>query len=90
MKLFHGLLHIFLCIIADKGKIPIKIKSFQELIHMEYKSIIKGAAVGMMAGTACYIISRSSDRKKKSLKRNATKAIKAFSNAVGCFSSMMG
>jgi len=53
MKLFQGLLHIFLCIIADKGKIPIKIKSFQEMIHMEYKSMIKGAAAGIMAGTAC-------------------------------------
>lgn len=57
---------------------------------MEYKSMIKGAAVGLMAGTACYVISRSSDRKKKSLKRNTTKAIKAFGNAVSCFSSMMG
>jgi len=56
---------------------------------MEYKSLIKGAAVGMMAGTACYIISRSSDKKKKSLKRNTARAVKAFSNAVSSFSSMM-
>ncbi|MGN0613485.1 MAG: hypothetical protein ACI4JB_06245 [Porcipelethomonas sp.] len=57
---------------------------------MEYKSIIKGAAIGMLTGTACYMISRSSDRKKRSLKRNTGKAIKAFGNAVSCFSSMMG
>ncbi len=56
---------------------------------MEYKSMIKGAAAGIMAGTACYIISRSSDRKKKSLKKNTVRAVKAFSNAVSCFSSMM-
>lgn len=62
---------------------------FQELIHMEYKSVIKGAAVGLMAGSACYVISRSSNKKKKSLKRNTIKAAKAFSNAVSCFSSMM-
>lgn len=57
---------------------------------MEYKSIIKGAAVGMLAGTACYMISRSSNKKKRSLKRNTGKAIRAIGNAVSCFSSMMG
>ncbi len=57
---------------------------------MEYKSVIKGAAVGLMAGTVCYVISTSSNKKKKSLKRNTVKAVKAFSNAVSCFSSMMG
>ncbi len=56
---------------------------------MEYKSIIKGAAVGMLAGTACYMISRSSAKKKKSLKRNTGKAIKAIGSAVSCFTSMM-
>lgn len=65
----------------------VKIK--MELINMEYKSMIKGAAVGLMAGTACYIISRSPDKKKKTLKKNTAKAVKAFSNAVSCFSSMM-
>ena len=57
---------------------------------MEYKSIIKGAAVGMLAGTAYYMISHSSNKKKKSLKRSTGKAIKAIGSAVSCFSSMMG
>lgn len=57
---------------------------------MEYKSILKGAAVGMLAGTACYMISRSSNTKKRALKRNTGKALKAFGSAVSCFSSMMG
>lgn len=56
---------------------------------MEYKSIIKGAAVGMLAGTACYMISHSSNKKKKSLKRSTGKALRAIGSAVSCFSSMM-
>ena len=57
---------------------------------MEYKSMIKGAAVGMLAGTACYMIFKSPDKKKKMLKRSTGKAIKAFGSAVDCFSSMIG
>ena len=56
---------------------------------MEYKSIIRGAAVGLITGSACYVISRASNKKKKTLKRNTVKAVRAFSNAVSCLSSMM-
>ena len=56
---------------------------------MEIKSMVKGAAIGMMTGTAVYMISRSPDRKKKMLEKSTGKAIKAFGTAVDCFSSMI-
>ncbi len=56
---------------------------------METKAIIKGMAAGAVVGTACYMISRSPDRKKKRLKRNAGKAVRAFAAAADCFSSMI-
>lgn len=56
---------------------------------MEIKSMVKGAAIGMMTGTAVYMISRSPDRKKKMLKKSTGQAIKAFGTAVDCFSSMI-
>ncbi|MFR0880306.1 MAG: hypothetical protein ACLSGN_02290 [Oscillospiraceae bacterium] len=56
---------------------------------MEIKSMVKGVAIGMMTGTAVYMISRSPDRKKKMLKKSTGKAIKAFGTAVDCFSSMI-
>ena len=40
---------------------------------MEIKSMVKGAAIGMMTGTAVYMISRSPDRKKKMLKKSTGK-----------------
>ena len=57
---------------------------------MEIKPMIKGAAVGMMAGTAFYMVAKSPDRKKKMLKKSTGKAIKAFGSAVDFFSSMIG
>lgn len=56
---------------------------------METKAIIKGMAAGAVVGTACYMISRSPDRKKKKLKRSTGKAVKAFITAADCFSSMI-
>ena len=56
---------------------------------MEIKSMVKGVAIGLMTGTAVYMISRSPDRKKKMLKKSTGKAIKAFGTAVDCFSSMI-
>ena len=47
---------------------------------MEIKPMIKGAAVGMMAGTAFYMVAKSPDRKKKMLKKSTG----------DCFSSMIG
>lgn len=56
---------------------------------MEIKPMIKGAAIGAAVGTACYMISKSPDRKKRTLKRSTGKAIKAIGSAVDCFSSMI-
>lgn len=56
---------------------------------MQTKAMIKGMAAGAVVGTACYMISRSPDRKKKKLKKNTGKAVKAFVSAADCFSSMM-
>ena len=60
------------------------------MIEMEIKPLMKGAAAGAAVGTVCYVISKSSDRQKKSLKRNTGKAIKAFGSVVEGFSDMMG
>lgn len=56
---------------------------------MDTKAIVKGMAAGAVVGTACYMISKSPDRKKKQLKKSTGKAVKAFATAVDCFSSMM-
>ncbi|MCI7804890.1 MAG: hypothetical protein MR503_07430 [Oscillospiraceae bacterium] len=56
---------------------------------METKAIIKGMAAGAVVGTACYMISRAPDHKKKKLKRSTGKAVKAFVTAADCFSSMI-
>lgn len=56
---------------------------------MQTKAMIKGMAAGAVVGTACYMISRSPDRKKKKLKKDTGKAVKAFISAADCFSSMM-
>ena len=66
--------------IADKKKM--------EKIQMETKAMIKGMAAGAVVGTACYMISKSPDRKKQQLKRNTGKAEKAFASVADCFSSM--
>ncbi len=44
---------------------------------MNFTAVIKGVSVGAAAGAACYLVSRTSDRKKHSMKRHAGKAIKA-------------
>ncbi len=59
-------------------------------MYHEIKPMIKGAAIGAAVGTACYMISKSPDRKKRTLKRSTGKAIKAIGSAVDCFSSMIG
>lgn len=52
--------------------------------------MIKGCAVGMMAGTAFYMVAKSPEQKKENAKKSTGKAIKAFGSAVDCFSSMIG
>ena len=44
---------------------------------MDIKSIVKGVTFGTGAGLICYTMSAASSGKKKSLKRNAGKALKA-------------
>lgn len=56
---------------------------------METKAMIKGMAAGAVVGTACYMISKSPDRKKKQLKKSTGKAVRAFVTAADCFSSMI-
>ncbi len=56
---------------------------------METRAIIKGMAAGAVVGTACYMISKSPDRKKKQLKRSTGKAVRAFATVADCFTSMV-
>lgn len=56
---------------------------------MQTKAMIKGMAAGAVVGTACYVVSRSSDHKKKKLKKSTGRAVKAFVTAADCLSSMI-
>ncbi len=49
----------------------------QHGVFMDIKSIVKGVTFGTAAGLICYTMSAASSGKKKSLKRNAGKALKA-------------
>lgn len=56
---------------------------------MRMSTIVKGVAVGAVAGTACYILSRTSDRQKHRMKRHAEQALKAAGCVVDDITSMM-
>lgn len=56
---------------------------------MNMKSVVKGAAVGITAGTVCYMITKSPKNKKRTLKKRTAKAFRAVSGVATCLSSMI-
>lgn len=56
---------------------------------MKLTTLVKGMAVGAVAGTACYLLSRTSDRQKHRMKRHAEQALKAAGCVVDDITSMM-
>ena len=44
---------------------------------MKISTLIKGMALGAAAGTACYYLSKTSDRKKHRIKRHAEQELHA-------------
>ncbi len=57
---------------------------------MEIRSIVKGTAAGITAGTVCYMISKASESKKRSIKKSTVKAAKAVSGMVSSITSIFG
>ncbi|MCI1269602.1 MAG: hypothetical protein LKG21_06860 [Ruminococcus sp.] len=55
---------------------------------MDLKSVMKGISIGTAAGVACYTLVVSGSKKKRSIKRNAGKALKAAGNVVDEITSM--
>ena len=55
---------------------------------MEIRSIIKGTAAGITAGTVCYMISRASESKKRSIKKRTVKAARAVSGMLSSITSV--
>ncbi|MBQ8011821.1 MAG: hypothetical protein IJ265_09720 [Oscillospiraceae bacterium] len=56
---------------------------------MKMSTLIKGMAVGAAAGTACYLLSKTSDRQKHRMKRHAEQALHAAGCVVDDITSMM-
>lgn len=56
---------------------------------MNLKPIIKGVTLGATVGAMVYVISQSSPRQKRDLKKNTGKALRAFGTVVDGFSSMI-
>lgn len=58
-------------------------------IIVRFSTIVKGVSIGAAAGTACYLISRTPDRKKHAMKRHAEKALKAAGSLMEDITSIM-
>ncbi|HHX57079.1 MAG TPA: hypothetical protein GX710_03590 [Clostridiales bacterium] len=56
---------------------------------MKLKPVIKGVTLGATVGAMVYVISQSSPRQKRDLKKNTSKALRAFGTVVDGFSSMI-
>lgn len=56
---------------------------------MNKNFLITGASLGAMLGSAYFMIARTSDRKKHSLKRHTGKAIRAVGDVFDDITSMM-
>ena len=56
---------------------------------MNLKPVIKGVTLGATVGTMVYVVSKSSPRQKRELRKNTGKALKAFSTVVDGFTSMI-
>lgn len=56
---------------------------------MKAKPIVKGVAAGAAAGAVCYVVSKSTGRQRRCLKRNAEKTLKSFVDMLSGFSDMI-
>ncbi len=56
---------------------------------MDIKSIVKSVTFGTAAGLVCYTVTAASSGKKKSIKRNAGKALKAAGNVLDEITSII-
>ncbi len=56
---------------------------------MNMKAIWKGISVGATVGTAAFMLVRSTDRKKRSIKRHAGKMLRAAGDVLDDFTSVM-
>lgn len=56
---------------------------------MKMSTIVKGVAVGAIAGTACYLLTKTSDRQKHRIKRHAEQALRAAGCVVDDITSIM-
>ncbi len=56
---------------------------------MKISTIIKGLTVGAVAGTACYVLSKTPDKQKHRMKRHAEQALKAAGCVLDDITSMM-
>ncbi len=53
------------------------------------KSVAKGITAGIAIGAVCYVISQSTPRQRREMKRNAERTIHSFGNTVSNFTSMI-
>ncbi len=56
---------------------------------MNMKAIVKGISVGATVGTACFMLFRSTDKKKRSIKRHAGQMMRAAGAVLDDFTSVM-
>lgn len=56
---------------------------------MSVLPIIKGVSLGAAVGAVCFVVAKSSTRQKRMIKRDASKTVKAFSDVVSDFTSMI-
>lgn len=59
------------------------------MIDMNTNSIIKGAVVGLAAGTVAYAVSSGNRRQKNNVKKNMGKALRAVGSVIDGVSCMM-
>lgn len=56
---------------------------------MNMKSVVKGAAIGTMAGLACYAMNTASPVKKYSIKKDADKTLKSAGRLISDLKSVL-
>ncbi|MBQ7008378.1 MAG: hypothetical protein IJN05_04080 [Ruminococcus sp.] len=56
---------------------------------MDIKSIVKSVTFGTAAGLVCYTVTAASTGKKRSIKKNAGKALKAAGNVLDEITSII-
>lgn len=61
----------------------------KEGFSVNMKAIVKGVSVGATVGTACFMLIRSTDRKKRSIKRHAGQMLRAAGAVLDDFTSVV-